>query len=154
MLPIASHNSTQRKPLVTNRGRAKCSRTMADWQKVASEAKKAVKKVDQAIGQLDKEINAAFDAALADGKVTKKERARIDALNKQSNELVNTRTKILDAAIEALDRGTDLARMRRTMIGIRKRLENRQKELKKVEQAASAVGQALSTIAGILTILI
>lgn len=127
---------------------------MADWQKVASEAKKAVKKVDQAIGQLDKEINAAFDAALADGKVTKKERARIDALNKQSNELVNTRTKILDAAIEALDRGTDLARMRRTMIGIRKRLENRQKELKKVEQAANAVGQALSTIAGILTILI
>jgi len=127
---------------------------MANWQKVASEAKKAVKKVDNAIGHLDKEINAAVDAAIADGKVSKKERARIDALTKQSNELVSTRTRILDAAIEALDRGADVARMRQKMIGIRKRLENRQKELKQTEQAANAVGQALSTIAGILTFLI
>lgn len=127
---------------------------MTDWQKVTSEAKKAVKKVDQALGQLDKEINAAIDAALADGKVTKKERARIQGLNKQSSELVNTRTRILDAAIEALDRGADVARMRQKMIGIRKRLENRQRELKKVERAANAVGQALNTVAGILTVLI
>ncbi len=127
---------------------------MADWRKVASEAKKAAKKVDQAIGQLDKEINAAIDAALADGKVSKKERARIDALNKQSNELVNTRTRILEAAIAALDSGADLAAMRQKMTGIRIRLENRQQELKKAEKAATSIGQALSTVAGILTLLV
>lgn len=127
---------------------------MADWQKVAGEARKAAKTIDRAIGQLDREINAAIDAALEDGKITKRERERIDAMTKQSNALVNARTKVLDAAIAALDRSPDLAAMRQRIAGIRRGLANREEELKRTEQVANTVGRALSTVAGILVLLV
>ena len=126
---------------------------MANWKSIAKDANRAVKEVDKAIHQLETKTIAALDAAIANGKVTKAEKSRINAFDKQTKQLINARNKIINASIDALDRSPDLVKMQRRFRGIRQSLANREAEMKQEEQLANSIGRALSIVAGILTLL-
>ena len=127
---------------------------MADWKKIAEDAKKAVKEVDKAISQLEKKTINALDTAIADGEVTEEEKTRIAALGKQTKQLINARTRIVDAGIDALDKSPDLVRIRRRFRDIRQSLADREEELEQEEQVAKSIGKALGIMVRILGLLL